>query len=364
VKNASGGKLSLIKRASNVAVLVALISGASTAFAVTAPARVASVKTFDRVTYTYPAGFEPTPMGASDHVSFRRIDATSWILFSIYQRRVVSRDFAGEFAFDWNDINTVSGVAAPSSTARKVGLNVDAREGGVFVPSVGYIDLVDVDADGFVVPIIIECGSVDQFRSYQPVIEALLASLVVKPDPKREPGPTPATTRSVDYVDDGFVWTGADGLQHVPPLTTVASGAGFPASIPGIWQNDRDEFTLELAADGTYASAYVGGTSSGSFRIREAGRWMADGTRLILTPQSASNSSRNFSNHHGSEEEKIDAGGPRIYEVTTLVLEYSRNELSYRIDGIELNGPPAPWYDSPSGNFAIVLRRTGERRAK
>jgi hypothetical protein len=340
-----------------------VVPGAGTAFAVT-PADGATVKTFDRVTYTYPAGFEPAPMGASDHVSFRRVDPSSWILFSIYKGRVVSRDFAGEFAFDWNDINTASGLAAPSFTARKVGSDVDAGEGGVFVPSVGYVDLVDVKAGGYVFPIIIECGSADQFRSYQPVIEALLASLEVKRGPKREPGTTPATTRSVDYVNDGFVWTGADGLQHVPALTTVANGAGFPASIPGIWQNDRNEFTLELAADGTYASAYAGGTSSGSFRIREAGRWMADGTKLTLTPESAGRFSRNFSNHHGGEEDKVDAGGPRIYQVTTLVLEYPRNEMLYRIDGIELNGPPAPWYYSPDGIFSIDLRRAGARLAK
>jgi hypothetical protein len=91
---------------------------------------------------------------------------------------------------------------------------------------------------------------------------------------------------------------------------------------------------------------------------------MADGTKFILTPESAGRFTRNFSNHHGGEEDKIDAGGPRVHQVTTLVLEYRRNDLSYRIDGIELHGPPVPWYYSPSGNFAIVLRRTGERRAK
>lgn len=337
---------------------------AGTAFAATAPSGGASVKTFGRVTYNYPAGFEPAPMGASDHVSFRRVDATSWILFSIYQGRVVSHDFAGEFEFDWNDINAASGVGPPSFTARKVGLNIDACEGGVFVPSVGYVDLVDVEAGGYVFPIIIECGSVEQFQTYQPVIEALLASLEVKRGPKREPGTTPATTRTVDYINDGFVWTGADGLQYVPALTTVASGAGFPASIPAIWQNDRNEFTLELAADGTYASAYAGGTSSGSFRIREAGHWLAVGTRLTLTPESASRDARNFSNHHGGEKDKVDAGGPRSYGVTTLVLEYSRNQVSYRTDGIELNGPPAPWYYSPDGILSIVLRRAGERLVK
>ena len=60
----------------------------------------------------------------------------------------------------------------------------------------------------------------------------------------------------------------------------------------------------------------------------------------------------------------MEFGGPRAYEVTTLVLEYSRDNLSYRVDGIELNGPNAPWYYTPSGKFSIVLRRTGPATAK
>jgi len=32
----------------------------------------------------------------------------------------------------------------------------------------------------------------------------------------------PATTREVDYVKDDFIWTGANGLDYLPPLTTVS----------------------------------------------------------------------------------------------------------------------------------------------
>ena len=352
-----------------MAVVLALMAGACAAFPTTAQAGPASVKTFDRITYTEPRGFEPAPMGASNHVSFRRVDRSSWILFSIYGSRAASRHLGAEFAFDWNDLNAASGIAAPASTPRKVGQEIDAREGGVFVPSVGYVDLVDVDVGGRVVAILIECGSEDQFRSYERIIGPFLDSLVVNQAPENQPvahHPTApsATTREVDYVNDGFVWTGADGLEHVPALTTVASGAGFPASIPGIWQDDRQQFTLELAADGTYASAYAAAAASGSVRTREAGRWKADGTRLVLSPESATLSSRSSSYDHHAETVNQECGGPRVYEVTTLVLEFSRNEGTFRTDGIELKGPPAPWYYSPSGNFSIALRRTGEPRAK
>jgi hypothetical protein len=143
----------------------------------------------------------------------------------------------------------------------------------------------------------------------------------------------------------------------------VGAGAGFPASIPGIWQDDRQQFTLELAGDGTYASAYGGGSASGSFQVHESGRWKAEGTKLRLTPESARQFSRSRYDTHG-ETVKVEFGGPRVYDVTALVLEYSRDNQAYRVDGIELKGPPAPWFYTPSGNFSIVLRRTGERRAK
>ena len=367
------------KHAWNIAVSLALLTVTGTAFPTTALADAASVKTFDRITYTEPRGFEPAPMGASNHVSFRRVDATSWILFSVYGSRASSRHLAAEFKFDWNDLNAASGIAAPASIARKVGSEIEAREGGAFVPNVGYVDLVEVDVGGRVAPIIIECGSEDQFRSYQRIIDRLLDSLVVNPAPANEPvasrataspvttpaaSPSPATTHEVEYVNDGFVWTGADGLEHVPALTTVASGAGFPASIPGIWQDDHRQFTLELAEDGTYASASGAGNSSGTLLVRESGHWRADGTRLVLNPQSASRYSRNYRDYHGGETVAVDCGGPRTYEVITLVLEYSRNNASFRTDGIELKGPPAPWYYTGSGNFSIVLRRTGEPRGK
>jgi len=369
----------LFAHPSSVAVSLALLAAVLAGFPTAAKAHPASVQTFDRITYTEPQGFEPAPMGASNHVSFRRVDPASWILFSIYAGRVRSRHLGAEFKFDWNDLNNASGIAAPASVARKVAQGIDAREGGVYVPNVGYVDLVEVDVGDRVVAIIIECGSEDQFRSYQRIIGPFLDNLVVQSGPKYEPdatgagappvsppgaNPTPATTREVDYVNDGFVWKGADGLEHVPALTTVASGSGFPATIPGVWQDDRQQFTLELAEDGTYASVWGAGNSSGTLLIRESGRWKADGTKLALSPQSASRYTRNYRDYHGGETAAVDCGGPRIYEVTTLVLEYRWNNALSRTDGIEIKGPPAPWYYTGGGNFSIVLRRTGDRRAK
>jgi hypothetical protein len=91
---------------------------------------------------------------------------------------------------------------------------------------------------------------------------------------------------------------------------------------------------------------------------------LAVGTRLTLTPESASRNARNFSKHHGGEKDTVDTGGPRSCGVMTLVLEYSRNQVSCRVDGIERSGPTAPWYYSPDGLLSIVLRRAGERLAK
>ena len=99
-------------------------------------------------------------------------------------------------------------------------------------------------------------------------------------------------------------------------------------------------------------------------QIRESGHWRADATKLVLSPQSASRYTRNYRDYHGGETALVACGGPRTYDVTTLVLEYSWNNVTSRTDGIELTGPPAPWYYTGGGNFLIVLRRTGDRRAK
>jgi len=374
MKNPFDGTRRRTGQTGRVAVRLALMAGLGAAFATQSFGGPAAMKSFDRMTYVEPRGFEPAPLGSSNHVSFRRVDSASWILFSIYGSRPSSRGPAAEFRFDWNDLNAQSGVAAPASFARKVGLKIDAREGGAYVPNVGYVDLVDVDVGGRVVAIIIECGSEEQFRSYQQIIGPFLDSLAVAPAPGRGPGPdsppaglppgdaSPETTSEVDYVEDGFVWKGADGLDHVPALTTIASGAGFPAAIPGVWQDDHQQYTLKLAADGSYASAFGAGNSSGTLRIREAGWWRADGTRLVLTPKSASRYTRNYRDYHGGETAPVECGGPRTYAVTTLVLDYTQRNVTARTDGLQLEGPVAPWYYSGSGNFSIVLRRTNGNR--
>ena len=139
--------------------------------------------------------------------------------------------------------------------------------------------------------------------------------------------------------------------------------SGRPNCCSRRWQNDREQFTLELAHDGTYASAYAESAASGSVRKRETGHWTADGTKLTLRPESAGLSSIGRYNLH-RDTGKEDIGRPRTYAVAALVLEYTRNNLVYRVDGIELKGPRPPWYYTPSGNFAIVLRRTRQPSAK
>src|SRR4051812_19433088 len=103
----------------------------------------ASVKTLDVITFNVPEGFDFTE--SPDHVNFRIVE-TNWLMFGIYKGRDATRDLSTEFISDWNELLRGAAVAAPPSVARTVGSGVEAREGGLFVPSIGYVQLVDVAA--------------------------------------------------------------------------------------------------------------------------------------------------------------------------------------------------------------------------
>jgi hypothetical protein len=189
-----------------------------------------ATKTFDAVTFTVPAGFEFTE--SPDHVNFRRIDPTNWLMFGIYQGRIASGDLAAEFTADWNDLLRATGVAAPPSIARKVGSGVKAREGGALT-SVGYVRLIDVHAGGSVVSIIVESGNAEGFTTYQETIDAVLASLVVK---RPRPSPPAASTTPAASVE-------TPNLIHATDLV-------------GVWDwGSSTTTTYRLLASGEYAGA-------------------------------------------------------------------------------------------------------------
>jgi hypothetical protein len=240
-------------------------------------------KTFDLVTYHYPDGFERAPMPGVDHVSFRRVDPRSWILISIYQSRVTSRDHSAEFAYDWNDINTASGIAAPASAPRKVGAQSHAREGGAFVPSVGYVDLVDIHAGGRVIPIIVECGSVDQFRSYEAIIETFLGGLIVNQTPTsvtaEGPAPLVSTNRTSVNRDD-LVGKWNIGSSKNVTYALLEGGEYFGATSHFF----ADEYTL--AADGTYTFRAI--QTHPRFKDHDAGTWGLTDGKLWTTGEKRS----------------------------------------------------------------------------
>lgn len=150
----------------------------------------ASVRTLDIATFTVPAGFEFTE--SPDHVNFRRVDSTNWLQFGIYKGRDVSHDLSTEFTFDWNDLFRATGVAAPTSIARTLGSGIEAREGGTLVASIGFVQLVDVDAGDKVVSIIIKTGNAEGMTTYRETIEQVLASVLVRRAPKNAPAASAA----------------------------------------------------------------------------------------------------------------------------------------------------------------------------
>jgi hypothetical protein len=193
-----------------------------------------ATKTFDAVTFTVPAGFEFTE--SPDHVNFRRIDPTNWLMFGIYQARPATGDLSTEFTADWNDLLRGKGVAAPTPVARTVGSGIDAREGGALT-AVGYQQLIDVDAGGSVVSIIVESGNAEGFTRYRKTIDAVLASLVVKRAPRSAPvaNATPAATQTAP--------TEASTLIHA-------------ADLVGVWDwGSSTTTTYRLLASGEYAGA-------------------------------------------------------------------------------------------------------------
>jgi hypothetical protein len=224
---------------------------AAVALVSTAPA----TKTFDAVTFTVPAGFEFTE--SPDHVNFRRIDTTNWLMFGIYQGRVAPGDLAAEFTADWNDLLRATGVAAPPSIARKVGSGVKAREGGALT-SVGYQQLIDVDTGGSVISIMIESGNAEGFTTYQETIDAVLASLVVKRPPQNTPvtSATPAVTtrtpteapKSIHLANLVGVWDWGSSTTTTYRLLASGEYAGAASHF------SATEYTL--TADGKFTSRY------------------------------------------------------------------------------------------------------------
>ena len=190
---------------------------------------------FDITSWTMPTGFEILA-GGRDHFNFRRVDPASWLLFGIYAGRASSGELRTEFTRDWSELNRASKAPAPGSVARRVGADIDAREGGVFIPTEGYVDLIDVDAGGKVVTIVIMTGSVEGMTTYRPTIDSLLASLVVKRSEKTAPSVASATP--------------APPLPSKKRITT--------ADLVGVWDNgSATGVTYEQLAGGKYAGAWT-----------------------------------------------------------------------------------------------------------
>jgi hypothetical protein len=202
----------------------------------TAPARAQdTTATFDITSWTMPTGFEILA-GGRDHFTFRRVDPANWLLFEFYTGRASSDELQTEFTRDWNDVNRESKATAPGSVARSVGVDIGAREGGVFIPTQGYVDLIEVDAGGKVVTIIIMTGSVKGMTTYRPTIDSLLASLVVK----RSESTTPAVASATP--------------EPPPPSKTQITAA----DLVGVWDNgSATGVTYEQLAGGKYAGAWT-----------------------------------------------------------------------------------------------------------
>jgi hypothetical protein len=209
------------------------------ATACTAPVRAQdTTATFDITSWTMPTGFVTLP-GGSDHFVFRRVDPANWLLFEVYAGRRSSDELQTAFTRDWNDVNRESKANAPGSVARKVGADIDAREGGVFIPKEGYVHLIDVDAGGKVVTIVIMTGNVKGMTTYRPTIDSLLASVVVK----RGESTSPAV---------------ASGMPE-PPAAPVSSKTQVAAAdLVGVWDNGSSTgVTYEQLAGGKYAGAWT-----------------------------------------------------------------------------------------------------------
>jgi hypothetical protein len=202
----------------------------------TAPARAQdTTAAFDITSWTMPTGFEILA-GGRDHFNFRRVHPASWLLFGIYAGRESSGELRAEFTRDWNELNRASKATAPGSVARRVGADIDAREGGVFVPTQGYVHLIDVDAGGKVVAILIMTGDEKGMTTYRPTIDSLLASLVVNPSERTAPFVASATP-----------------APPLPSKTRITT-----ADLVGVWDNgSATGVTYEQLAGGKYAGAWT-----------------------------------------------------------------------------------------------------------
>ena len=189
-----------------------------------------ATKSFDATTFTVPAGFEywENP----DHVNFRRIDPANWLLFAVYQSRPANAAPAAEFKADWNDLLRASGVAAPAAVMRRVGAGVDAQTGSAMTPE-GYVQLIDINAGGRIISIMVESGNAEGLTTYRATIERFLASIVIKQG-------SPA----------------AQSTSAPTPAPAELSGAIHTSDLVGVWNcGSTPRTTYELLASGEYANA-------------------------------------------------------------------------------------------------------------
>lgn len=247
---------------------------------------IPTTKTFDAVTFTVPAGFEFTE--SSDHVNFRRIDAANWLMFGIYKGRAATGNLSAEFAADWNDLLHASGVAAPKPVVRKVGSGIDARQGGALT-SVGYQQLIDVDAGGSVVSIMIQSGNAEGFTTYRKTIAEVLASLVVKRTPQSasaanatpaapETAPTEAP-KQIHLSDLVGMWDWGSSTTTTYRLLASGEYAGAASHF------SATEYTL--TADGKFTSRYW--ATHPQINFHSSGTWGFEDGLFVISEGNVTN---------------------------------------------------------------------------
>jgi hypothetical protein len=235
-----------------------------------------ATKSFDATAFTVPPGFEywENP----DHVNFRRIDPTNWLLFGVYQSRPAAGAAATEFAADWNDLLRASGVAAPMATPRRVGADCDALAGSAMTPE-GFVELIDVRAGGRIISVIVESGSADGFKTYHRTIEEVLASIAIKRGstvtapvssaPKPEPAEASGLIHASDLVG---VWN--CGSTPSTTYALLASGEYVGATSHFF----ATEYTLQ--PDGTFTSRYA--ATNPPIKFKSAGTWGIEAGLIVL----------------------------------------------------------------------------------
>ncbi len=281
-------------------------------------------RTWDLVTYHPPSGFNVVekPSGNVGHVELTKASSSSYCVIAIHTSTPSASDLSASFAAEWQAValKTISPVAAPAPTIANLGATRAAI--GSASSTVGgqpvWAQLVVLDAGPSVVSLLILAPNQRAFRAYQPDVDQMLSSLIVKQATLGQlPAPVPSQVR--------------DGKLIIPPAPrtlTVADLAGEWGLTEGITTHYVDRYT---------------GAHAGSDSLHFTSKWTISKEGGISLDFFAIRNGKKIIEKSSGTVALVE--GVLVIKMTNMQRYVVRGWLERpELTVLKLNGP---WYDAP-----------------